>query len=175
MDLPAELLPTGQMLVTLSDDKTVALPVCSPTFSKWKGALPAFSFGNKQFLDYEGMPVFAEIVVLNILLKNGWQGVWVETYGGIHFLCSQPQGSKLNSITIPKEKEDLLARIWRATNNKGKGCFDIYAWKNHRVMFCETKLRGKDRLTTPQIRFIDGALKNGIPKTSLLIAEWTTN
>ena len=121
MDLPAELLPTGQMLVTLSDDKTVALPVCSPTFSKWKGALPAFSFGNKQFLDYEGMPVFAEIVVLNILLKNGWQGVWVETYGGIHFLCSQPQGSKLNSITIPKEKKIYLRGFGEPRITKERG------------------------------------------------------
>ena len=45
-------------------------------------------------------------------------------------------------------------------------------WKNNNILFCEGKHKGKDKLTKPQTKFIEGALSCGIPEKSLMIVEW---
>jgi hypothetical protein len=73
-------------------------------------------------------------------------------------------------VSIPAEKEDILKRVWQTASTTA--CFDVFAWKDSEVLFCEAKRQGKDNLTDAQLRFIEGALACGIPLSSLLIAEW---
>lgn len=172
MTIPQELTPTDTMTISLLSGDAVDLPVCHPTFSRWEGALPNFDFGKKPILYYEGKGVFAELAILRLLVNSGWNAVWVETYGGIHFLQDMPISWKLaqNDIAVPRDKEALLQNIWKT--GKTTACFDVFAWKGDDILFCEGKHKGKDRLTNAQIKFIEGALNCGIKASQLLIVEW---
>src|SRR3989344_8468263 len=108
-ELPSILMPDGEISVSLPSGKMATLSVCHPKFSLWKGSAVYFDYGGKPFIDYKGEPVFAELAILRILLADGWNGVWVETYGGIHFLREMPNSWKLllHSIDIPQEKREI--------------------------------------------------------------------
>jgi len=167
-----ELTPTKIMTVSLSSGRTVDLPVCHFTFSKWLGKLPDFDFGKKPIVNYKRKGVFAELAILGLLIDSGWDGVWVETYGGIHFLRDMPTSWKLSqhNTSIPSDKKALLQNIWKT--GKTTACFDVFAWKGNEILFCEGKHKGKDRLTKAQTKFIEGALTCGISAQSLMIVEW---
>ena len=174
MNIPEELRPTGTIEVPLPSGAKALLPICHPVFSLWDGPSINFDYGKKPVLDYKGKACFAELVILGILLEHGWDGVWVETYGGTHYLRTMPNGWVLGSehVSIPTDKEKLLQKIWKTA--KTTACFDVFAWHNDQVLFCEAKRTGKDRLTVPQHRFIEGALSCDISPESLLIVEWST-
>ncbi|MBI2888947.1 MAG: hypothetical protein HYY10_03425 [Candidatus Liptonbacteria bacterium] len=148
------------------------LPVCHPTFSLWKGPPVGFSYGGKPILTYNGGPCFAELVILRLLHGHGWDGAWVETYGGTHYLRTMPHGWSLQPehVLIPTDKEKLLQRIRKKVGTSA--CFDVFAWRGKQILFCEFKQAEKDRLNAPQRKFIAGALTCGIPLESLMVVEW---
>jgi hypothetical protein len=172
MLLPPELQPTDVMQVTLPRGTVAKLPLCRPVFSSWTGAPLNFDFGGKPAVNYNQEGCFAELAILRALLKHDWSGVWVEAFGGTHFLNAMPKSWSLRDghVSIPPEKEAILKRIWQASGTTA--CFDVFAWKDSEVLFCEAKRQGKDNLTDGQVRFIEGALACGVPLNSLLIAEW---
>ena len=167
-----KLTPTNTITVSLPSGNNVNLPVSHPIFPIWNGKPINFNYGGKPLINYKGKPIFAELAILKILFENGWDGVWVETYGGTHYLKTMPNDWKLveEHISIPNEKEELLKKIWEA--GKTKACFDIFAWKGDSFIFCEAKHIKKDKLTNAQLRFIEGALMCGILPEALMIVEW---
>jgi|SRR5579864_5916094 len=173
MEVPQELEPIERMGVILPNGSTVTLPVCRPSFPAWNGSPIGFDYGSKPILDYKGEPCFAELVILRLLIEHGWDGVWVETYGGTHYLRTMPNDWNLESehVLIPADKEHLLKTIWKTA--KTSACFDVFAWRDDQILFCEAKRTGKDRFTVPQVRFIEGALASGIRPASLLVVEWS--
>lgn len=175
MDFPPELQPTSKLEIKLSGDKTVSLPVATPRFQLWDGVPVDFDYGSKPILNYKNEACFAELVILRMLFEYGWEGVWVETYGGTHYLRSMPQAWSLKSeqVSIPQDKENLLKKIWKTA--KTRACFDVLAWKGDKVVFFEAKRYGKDKLTSAQEKFIEGALAFGVPVESLAIVEWREN
>jgi|CXWL01.1.fsa_nt_gi hypothetical protein len=172
MDFPKELQPTDKIEIQLSNGTVVNLPVAHPKFSAWEGPPVNFDYGKKPILNYKEKTCFAELVILRLLLDHGWDGVWVETYGGVHYLRSMPQAWNLQSehILIPQDKEDLLQKIWKTA--KTTACFDVLAWQGDKLVFFEAKRKGKDKLTSAQIRFIEGSLACGISPEALVIVEW---
>ena len=159
-------------IFSLSSSEQVSIQKYFLRFKPWTGNPIPFDFGRKPILDNDGEPVFAELAILRLFLNSGFDGVWVETYGGVHYLRSMPKNWSLKSehISIPTEKEDLLKRIW--DKEKTRACFDVVIWKNDKIYFCEAKRSKKDRLTDAQKRFIEGALSLGISIESFLIIEW---
>ena len=172
MVIPLQLSIPDNIIVSLPSGTKATLPLYHSIFKKWIGELPNFDFGKKPIVNYEDKAVFAELAILKLFTASGWEGVWVETYGGVHFLQDMPESWKLSQshISIPKDKESLLRNIWKV--GKTTACFDIFVWKDNDILFCESKHKGKDRLTVAQTKFIEGALSCGVPETSLLIAEW---
>lgn len=169
---PTALTPSDTIKVSLPSGTAVNLPQCYLAFQKWSGKLPCFDFGSKPIINYKGNGVFAELAVLRMFTDAGWEGVWVSTYGGIHYLNKRPTSwdLSLHNISIPSEKKDLLRDIWE--NGKTRACFDVFVWKDNNILFCEVKHKGKDKLTKAQSKFIAGALSSGVQMQSLLIAEW---
>lgn len=145
LELPAGLKITDILKVLLPSGLKATLPVCRIFFKKWAGKSPKFDFGKKPFIDYRGKPVFAELAILKLFINAGWDGVWVETYGGKNFLQDMPNDWKLakHRVSIPKDKEDLLNKIWKT--GKTIACFDVLAWKDNHVLFIESKHKGKDK------------------------------
>jgi hypothetical protein len=169
-DLPLDLKPTHSVPTLLPSGLTLALLHCRPSFPKWKGPEPEFDFGGKTFLDFEGQPVFAEIYILRLLERAGWEGVWVSSFGG-KLLRDTPTSWKLeNAINLPQSEFTSLI-----TTKAGKpgGCFDIFAWRGENVMFCELKRHSRDKLRESQRHWMDAALASGVPEASLLVVEWS--
>ena len=110
MLIPSQLSIPENIAVSLPSGAKATLPLYHTVFKKWIGELPNFNFGNKPIIDYEGKAVFAELAILKLFTASGWEGVWVETYGGVHFLQDMPESWKLSQshISIPKDKESLL-------------------------------------------------------------------
>jgi len=72
LDLPASLKPTNLVRILLPSGRVLALPYCYPSFPKWPHEHSLFTFGNKTILDFEGQPVFAELMILKLLQRAGW-------------------------------------------------------------------------------------------------------
>lgn len=174
MNLPSELIPTDKFIVQLQNGASIELPICRPVFSVWSGESPAFDFGRKPLLSYKGKPCFAELIILRLLKEHEWNGVWVEAYGGTHYLQSMPTEWNLNSehVSIPEDKVDLLRRIHNQANTTA--CFDVVVWNDKHTLFFEAKHSGKDKLTNAQIKFIEGALVCGILPDAMIVVEWTS-
>ncbi len=170
--LPEILRPTSVCRVALPSGRTVELPQCCPSFERWRGAL-VFTFGNKPLLAWEGKPIFAELLVLRLLQQDGWDGVWVSSYGGEKYVTAMPSDPMMTGVTVslPSDKADVLEEIRKAGAQRAGGCFDIVAWRGTNILCCECKRKGKDALRATQLAWIDGALRVLSPR-SLLVVEW---
>jgi hypothetical protein len=125
------------------------------------------TYGGKAVLDSGGKPVFAELAILEVLRKTGWDGVWVDTYRK-KFRRSMPP----ESCELPSRAEKLYERIRRANGGKTSGCFDVFAWKKGGYLFVESKRKSKDSIQKTQKAWVEAALASGIGIDSLLICEW---
>src|SRR5262249_40504909 len=136
LDLPPELQPIDRLPIDLPSGM-IHLPLCKPKFSKWPGKPLAFTFGQKALIDFEGQPLFAELVILRLLEKRGWEGVWVSSYGG-RFLREMPTDPALsNHVRLSESRTKILDHI----SPKKSGCFDVFAWHDDQILFCESKRR----------------------------------
>jgi hypothetical protein len=125
-----------------------------------------YTFGGKQLLNHEGVPIFAELYVLRLLQNRGWDGVWVSSYRQ-KYLRDMPTDAKLsNGIKLRPEREALLNKVAA----KRAGCFDVFAWRDDDILFCECKRHKRDKLRDTQYVWIDAALSVGV--TNLLVVEW---
>ncbi len=50
-------------------------------FEPWAGPPVANRYGNKAIVDSCGRPRYAELAALDLLRGEGWEGVWVDTFG----------------------------------------------------------------------------------------------
>ena len=66
--------------IELATGKTVHVPKCKIFFHPWKGKPVKYTYGGKAVLRFRGKPLFAELVVLAMLKREGWNGVWVDSY-----------------------------------------------------------------------------------------------
>jgi hypothetical protein len=153
--------------LTLPSGKSVAIPRCGYMFSPWRGTPILDTYGGKAVLDWNGNPVFAELAILGVLERAGWDGVWVDTYRRKFRRSLPPECCKL-----PSHAQELYDRICRANDGKVSGCFDVFAWKDGDYLFVESKRKSKDSIQKTQKAWIVAALAAGIPLDSLLICEW---
>jgi hypothetical protein len=173
-ELPRELRPTSTFPVRLISGENVVLPLCQPNFKSWLGPKPSFSFGGKPFLDHKGQPVFAELLILNLLKEKSWDGVWVEEFGPrTKYLLEMPIDWSLRpSVDPPIEQKRLHDDIERSVGKNG-GCFDVMAWRDGQTIFFEAKRKSHDEIRDTQRRWIQGAISNGIARENLILVEWS--
>jgi len=131
----------------------------------WAGEQPIETYGSKTVLDYEGRPAFAELAILWTLTDAGWDGAWVDTFGGRYrsgFWDNAPD------VVLPAHVLELLSRIGTRAGGHG-GAFDVVAWRGASVVFVEAKRCGRDRLRASQRRRMAAAEAEG---AVLLLVEW---
>jgi hypothetical protein len=173
-DLPQELRPTGTFQVRLLSGQDINLPLCQPTFKSWLGVQPPFTFGRKPVLNYKDQPVFAELMILNLLREKMWDGVWVSSYGGTKYLREMPRDFRLGqSVDLPAGYKRLLDGIQTLAGKKG-GCFDVLAWRDSQFIFLEAKQKHHDKIRDTQSRWIEAAISTGVASDKLIIVEWTS-
>jgi hypothetical protein len=163
---PEALIPDTEEVVYLSSGEEVRLPKARPTFEMWAGEFDGDTYGGKPVVDFGGEPMFAELAILKVFQEDGWDGVWVDTFGH-RYLTSWGGGG----VDLPEDKERLLQRIFERAGTKA-GCFDVFCWKGDSVVFAESKRASKDRFRDTQYRWVEAAIASGAPPESLLVVEW---
>ena len=109
------------------------------------------------------------MAILREFEKDGWSGVWVDTYGEKYRVAYCGESGE---VQLPPVRKALLERIRRAAGSK-HGCFDVFCWKGDMLLFAEAKRRGRDRIRETQKRWLAAALNVGVPLESPLIVEWS--
>jgi hypothetical protein len=175
---PDLLIPNATERITI-DNKTVEIPKCILKFDKWEGQPIENTFGGKPLLDFEGNPVFAELLISHIFRNAGWDSRWVETYGKPKlfpiYLMNWKDTSYKNQLNHPiksKKINQLLEEIAKTNNNTFGGCWDILAWKDDFVLFAESKRSKKDSIRSTQVNWINAGLKVGLKSTNFMMVEW---
>lgn len=162
------LTPSSSELLTLLSGKVVVAPKAEAMFEPWRGEPITDTYGNKQVLDYEGHPVFAELVVLTLLNEDGWDGVWVDSYRKC-FRISMP-GSADGERELPEDAAKLFNEITAVTGFKG--CWDVFTWKQGRFLFAECKRKAKDQIRDTQLLWLETCLNHGLSEKDFLLVEW---
>jgi hypothetical protein len=52
-------------------------------------------------------------------------------------------------------------------------CWDIVAWLNKEILFCESKRSGHDSIRDSQLAWLEAALNEGMGVSQFLIVEWS--
>jgi hypothetical protein len=169
MPYPNILTPNSTEELTLPSGSVVHLLKATPTFRLWTGEPIGDTYGSKSILDLSGEPVFAELAILRLFQREGWEGVWVDSYRQKYRVG---YWNKDNEVALPPKREDLLERIYQRVGGR-KGCWDVYCWREGEVVFAESKRRRRDRIRKTQLRWMEAALDVGVPPESFLIVEWS--
>jgi hypothetical protein len=170
---PEALRPLSRERVVLPSGETVLVPKSTPRFPKWTSAMgpkPADSYNGKQFLNVDGEPKFAELAIRKIFADEGWNAVWVDSFGGFKYRVNYPDGV----VELPDAYRAIPEVITRRAGRGG--WWDVFAWKGEgpdEVAFAESKRRGSDKLRPTQLRWLQTALEAGIPLECFLIVEWS--
>lgn len=161
------------------DDKIVEIPKCKGFFEKWGGVPLNETFGGKPVLSIDGKPMFAELAIMELFIKDGWEARWIETYGRnkrspiylSQWIDKKYKDQTHNSI----ENENVLKTIFRiavSNNNSYSGCWDVLAWKNDTFIFAESKRTKRDKIRSTQINWLKAGLNCGLSEENFLIVQW---
>ena len=126
------------------------------------------TYGGKLVLDFDGKPEFAELGILRLFERAGWQGFWVDTFRKKYRTHYWPA----NEVEPPEAQASLLNRIHEAAGIY-KGCWDVFCWNGDRYIFAESKRHSKDHIRDSQRHWLEAAIGCGIPLESFLAVEWS--
>jgi hypothetical protein len=149
---------------TFDSNEKVSIAKCSPVFHRL-GADP--TFGNKHIVASGSEAVYAEIAVLNLLRKDGFDGVWTDGFRN-KFWKSQTEECSLSDL--PRHARDCYERIAEANDGNLDGRWDLLAWKNETLIFVECKR--KDSMTPSEVRWLRAALNAGFGPELFVICKW---
>jgi hypothetical protein len=134
----------------------------------WKGKPISDVYGNKPVLDFNGLPVFAELYALREFKEKGFDGVWADSFRK-KFRTELPE-NKEPDFTLPEFVNEKLNKI--NPNGKLSGTWDLILWKKKELKFVELKRKNKDKIRQTQIDFLERALMVGIGLDNFEIYEW---
>jgi hypothetical protein len=131
--------------------------------------MPIDTNGGKTILYVDGNPAFAEMAILSEFQREGWDGVWIDTYRNAfrRGYWGVPPVEHL-----PDAPRRLLDRVIEARDGRRRGTWDVLCWKASGFVFAESKRRNRDRIRAGQGDFLGAALNVGVPLDSFLVVEW---
>ncbi len=166
-DYPELLTPDSLESPLLPSGDEAHLPKARPTFKQWTSEFEGDTYGNKPIVDMDREPMFAELAILKLLQKDGWDGVWVDTFSRKYRTAWGREGL----VRLTGERLGLLKSINQRADS-ASGCFDVYCWREDGVLFAESKRASKDRIRETQLRWLEAALRVGLEPSSFLVVEW---
>ena len=129
---------------------------------------------NKPLVLVGGRRLPAELVILDLELKDSEEGVWMNSRkpesGVIDLLQLGEADFKTARVSVPGLVTDYLCQVYMAAKLK-KGCPDLVIWNRTEELLrlVEVKCPHWDRPTPEQEVFMDSAESIGIPTS---IVEW---
>jgi hypothetical protein len=181
-NFPARFQPLSRFPVQIGSEM-VQVALSSPVFPKWPSTQPrpTDTKGGKPLVDLDGEVTFAELALLTILMRDGWEGRWVDNYPlpPTFRLTYWDQGfNKLSRAVadrgLPEPVKEIYDKICiRAGDERGGGAWDVIAWRGDEILFLEAKRRSSgDKLRAEQRHWLQAALALKIPLDCFLFAEW---
>lgn len=165
-DLVAELahpflMPTGE--------RVGELPSVFMRFPTWKGPpfVDAYGKKNDSMIDLDGEHLFAELAILRLLERDGWEGRWINTTGGgeiSRYLTDWRDVPRQEQKSRPIQDDGARAMLYAIADRSGNrygGCWAGFAWRDNSYMFFEAKRQApkdKDRLKSAQEAWVRAAL-----------------
>ena len=154
---------------------------------QWQGEPFVDDLGRKAaaMVELEGEHLLAEIAVLRLLEREGWEGRWVNTQGGKgevwKFLTrwdDVPRDQQRTRNIEESEPRQVLAKIASSRKKRYNGCWDVYAWRGGEFAFLQTR-RGApsatDEVKGDQVDWLHTALLFGderIRQESFVFVNW---
>ncbi len=166
---PERLIPEAVENLYLPSGMHVRIPKAAPVFRLWSGEFAGDNYGNKPLLDVDGTLMFAELAILRLFQKDGWDGVWVDTFRKKYRTAWGDEGV----VRLSGERLELLRDIHRRAGS-ASGCFDVFCWKDDAVVFAESKRRSKDEIRQTQLAWLEAAMQAGLDAGAFLIVEWSS-
>lgn len=158
-------------------------------FARWTGPAFADDMGRKAaaFVELDGEHLFAELAVLRLLEREGWQGRWVITTGGAHGEISKlvtrwqdaPRADQKHAPIEDAAPRQLLAGIAHANKPaRYAGCWGVFAWRGAEYLFLECRrVSGSkvDPVKAKQVEWMRMALASQpgvLRSTSFCMVHW---
>ena len=161
----------GEYSLTYPRGQKITIATWTIRFPKWLGKpldeKQKGSYKIKPLVQIDGEPLFGELAVLRLLQKDGWDGVWVDTYHG-KFWKGLPD--RTAPCSLSGKAQEVYDKIV-ARHGKYGGFFDVFAWRGQKLLFAEYKGEG-DKLKPNQISWIAAVVSSGISQSSLLLIEY---
>lgn len=161
------------MSVTLPSGRTVEVPRLLRRETRRPEAIPRTSScwaANKPTLDLDGQSTWAEIVLVQLLERHGWEARWIRNWSGGRDFChgvGQPK-------PMPREAAAMLAKIDRRASKTGGGAWDVWAWKGASYLSLESKQhKSGDTLRPNQLAWLEAAITEGL--TRYAAVEWAAS
>lgn len=167
---PEQLVPETVENLHLPSGAHARVPKAEAFFRPWRGEFAGDTYNNKPLLEVDGKPMFAELAILSLFLKEGWDGVWVDTFGKKYRTAWGEGGA----VRLDGDRLGLLKSIYERSGSRA-GCFDVFCWKDDHVIFAESKRKTMDEIRLTQLRWLEAALQTGLDASAFLIVEWTSS
>ncbi|MGH3401032.1 MAG: hypothetical protein ACRDRJ_00690 [Streptosporangiaceae bacterium] len=114
----------------------------------------------------------AELAIVDHLRLDGWQGVWVNTFGPLEFRREwfpAPAHRTLAEAGAPVWAAGAFDRLRAANGGRLGGFFDVLAWREPgEIRFAEAKV-GSDPIKRNQRAFVKAALALYPPEAFMII------
>jgi hypothetical protein len=181
---PSLLTPKEHEIIRF-EGQIIELPKSIVTFKQWKGMPIAYTFGGKPLIDFDGVPIFAELAIVKLFKLSGWQARWVETYGSpdknpFHFSAWDATKVKLTDLSRDMIDDDNILKLLNVisilnSNKHGfsySGCWDVVGWYNDQILFAESKRTNKDGFRETQYKWLSAGIRSGLNPGNFLVVEW---
>jgi hypothetical protein len=155
------LRPTGE--------RVDALPSVSVRFPMWRGAPFVDDLGKKTaaMVDLEGEHLFAELAILRLLEREGWDGRWIHTTASgeiTRYLTEWRDVSRQEQKSRPIQHDGARALLYAIADRSGNrygGCWSLFAWRENSYAFFEGKRQAAkdgEQLKPAQAAWVRAAL-----------------
>ena len=133
-----------------------------------KGTAMKGTYLSKPLVIFDNQVFWGELAIVHTLINDGWQAVWVDTFHGRKFWQDMPNRARpVDLAQLEPNAHSLYQDICRENGGPG-GFFDVFAWRKDEVIFLQYK-DSSDSANKNEPRWLESALKVGIPKTSLYL------
>jgi hypothetical protein len=122
---------------------------------------------NKPGLDHDRQVLYPEFVLVRLLERRGWTAAWSKNWHGRAYWRAIGE-----DVDLPPFVVHVIAWLSSQVTGQG-GTWDIVAWQEpDRILFIESKQRGKDALRANQLEWLEAALDSGMRLESFAVAEY---
>lgn len=165
-DLVVEL---AHPFLTAAGARVDAVPSAFMRFPPWRGSPFVDDLGKKSaaMIELNGEHLFAELALLRLLEREGWEGRWIHTTSGgeiSKYVTDWRDVSRQDQKNRPIQNDAARATLYAVADRSGNrfaGCWSVFAWRGDAYVFLEAKRQAPkdtERLRPAQEAWVRAAL-----------------